>query len=188
MIDVGDMTTKDLENLPHFVYIIQSTEDSRVYYGSTHDPKGRWEDHRKSIHCERKSERALYKAMKEHGVGKFTLRTIAVFPSRRLAKDFETGCIVGAFNTTGVFNIVLPDGRLLSSIQGKLILPMGSEDPQVTFAETFTNIGGTKTISNAKGKRLAARREYWDKVRKGEIEPPLDWVNGRIVSVVEPDK
>ncbi len=186
MIDVGNMTTKDLENLPHYVYIIQCTEDSRVYYGSTHDPKGRWNGHKDSIYHTDRCDRSLYRAMLDHGVGTFTLRTIAVFPSRKLARDFETGCIVGAFHTTGTFNLALPDGRWLSNIKGQLILPVGSQEPQATLGKPKEPEVREKTLSVAKSKRLAARREYWEKVRNGEIEPPLDWVNGRVISQLEP--
>lgn len=174
------MTTRDIENLPHYVYVIQCTQDSRVYYGSTHDPKGRWKGHRDSRYLPDKADRGLYKAMTDHGVGEFSMRTIAVFPSRKIARDFETGCIVGAFHTTGTFNLALPDGRLLSSIKGQLILPIGSTEPQVVFPETVT-VKGRKVVNTRQGRRLAARREYWEKVRNGEIEPPLDWVEGRII-------
>lgn len=174
------MTTKDLENLPHYVYIIECTKDSRVYYGSTHDPKSRWNMHKRDRNDDR-YKRGLYQAMLEHGVGAFTLRTLAVFPSRKMARDFETGCIVGAFHTTGTFNLALPDGRLLSSIQGKLILPMGSEEPQVTYGKPVIPVTTEKVLGVRASKRLEERREYWRKVREGEIEPPLDWVNGRIV-------
>jgi hypothetical protein len=182
MIDVGNMTTKDLENLPHYVYVIQCTQDNRVYYGSTHDPKSRWKGHKKCLREEERTERGLYRAMLDYGVGTFTLRTVAVFPSRKLARDFETGCIVGAYHTTGTFNLALPDGRLLSSIKGQLILPVGSQEPQVVLGVIEAPTVREKPLSGAKRKRLEARREYWEKVRNGEIEPPLDWVGGRIIA------
>ena len=186
MIDVGIMTTKDLENLPHYVYIIECTQDSRVYYGSTHDLKGRWKGHKKCVNDGERSERGLYKAMTDHGVGAFTMRTLALFPSRKMARDFETGCIVGAFHTTGTFNLVLPDGRPLSNIKGQLILPVGSKESQVVLGLPKEPVlRQEKPLSAARVRRLAERKEYWRKVREGEIEPPLDWVNGQIVSADE---
>jgi len=97
--------------------------------------------------------------MREYGKENFTFVILCKFTCRKQALEFEATCIQNAYTDGRALNKLLPNGRTLGSA-------------------TAMREGGTPA---AEKRRQAERKDYWRRVRAGLVQPPLDWVNGRIV-------
>ncbi len=153
MVNVGNMINPNLENLPHWVYVIECVPTGQLYYGSSHRPQNRWKEHKRKANV---GKCRLYRTIREHGKENFTFVSLCRFQTRKLAREFETTCILNAYKDGRAINQTLPDGRPLS--------------------------GRSKvTTSASEQRRKADRADYWRRVREGVTQPPLDWVDGKIV-------
>jgi group I intron endonuclease len=147
--------------MTYYVYRIDCKPTGQVYYGSTNDPPGRWQEHI----AEQGSKKPLYQALETYGVGQFTMSVIEEHPTRYLATCSETRWIKVAKQAENCLNVAK------CTIADRPCSHGGSRDRHKPTGTPLNTTCGKQT----------AIRDYWRRVREGVVEAPLDWLDGRIV-------
>jgi group I intron endonuclease len=155
------------------IYLIQNTDDGKVYVGQTsRDPGVRWKEHINHAHQGRGTY--LYSAMRKHGSNMFDLRYLAQTDSKTQADDMERLWIVAldacnktvGYNLTYSGNVTLPTpetrAKLSKSLKGKRPWNLGVAASPLT-RQRMSDSSQHKSTPHSEEQKAA-----WSAMRKGK--------------------
>jgi predicted GIY-YIG superfamily endonuclease len=146
--------------MTYHVYRIDFLPTGQIYFGSTNDPDYRWMTHKQEMR--NGNTDPVYVAMRLHGLENTTFTVVSAHPTRNSATTVEVDYIRAGKHL----------GNLLNRSDGGVWDRPGHEGGSNVRNRTYS-VGPKMT-------REEARRDYWRRVREGKVEPPLDWIDGRI--------
>lgn len=150
--------------------MIQCLPTGQTYVGHTNDLAGRWRDHK--VGMVNGSPKPLYTLMRQQGIENFTYFVLESYESRYEASTREAKEEVALRSSGKCLNV----GKV--AIWDRPTWDTTGKDRQPSKASAVRDRSKPR-----RGHRRPPeeRNEYWRKVRAGEIEAPLDWIDGRIV-------